>query len=202
MNCGGSAYLTEFGRLQLQQFSYALFALVLAGLALRAGWNVMREEFPLFPRLPVWLLVPGLLLFAVLGAVALKPLRDERDHEERAAAAKAKAEADQLAHSLQQSRRLASMLKLKGVLWDYALAHDGRFPASQADTAIARDAWNVDTDVPYGYRYMPGLTRDSNRLLAFEPAVFDDQQYVLLTTGEVLLMAAEEIHQRREEDAR
>ena len=76
-------------------------------------------------------------------------------------------------------------------------AHEGRLPAAQSKPAIAAEFWEMPGPASMRYLYVPSLKiGEPAQVLAYEPAVYGDERFVLSTNGEIVLVATAELHKR------
>ena len=84
-----------------------------------------------------------------------------------------------------RQRRLR-LENLRFALWQFAASHEGRFPSAAEVDEIASELWLVEGTSPLRFVYVPGQSlQQRDGILVYEPEVFDDSQYVLLTSGAI-----------------
>ena len=189
--------LTELGRRRWEEVSFFLVGFLLMAAVVRWLWNMLRHDFPSLPMLSYRGSVSLLLLWGLLMAVVLAmisgarelmtpgawvpkgvtyKLADSQSHQSIAPVANA--ERDQ--------RRRQKLDNLRFVLWQFASAHEGRFPCVEEAETIAPDLWLMDGDSSLRFIYVPGkCQQQTNEILVYEPEVFDDDQYVILNSGAI-----------------
>ena len=97
----------------------------------------------------------------------------------------------------QEPARRRSMEQLRSALFDYARAHDGKFPAHDFVPEIAAKLWESPDQFGSHYVYSGGLTtNDLGSLLAIEPPNFGDRRFVLRVSGEIEALSRTEIGAR------
>lgn len=193
-----SITIADVPRMRLETISFFLVLFLAGAAVVRWIWNGLRRDFPRWPRLSyakavglvgLWGLLFLLVLTMISGARELLTpgawikqgltyaLPDPIKTDPPAAADS----------SLDRDRRLA-LERLRVLLWSYAEAHDGRFPADRDDPALPESAWRLPD--PSGMRFLYVKNRSieetgEGRLLAFEPAIFPGDRLVLRTNGEI-----------------
>ena len=98
------------------------------------------------------------------------------------------------AASLRDLDRRHALDRLRLVLWTYARQHDGRFPATSSPPEIPDEAWIVPDPSGLRYVYTSGLVADQGKTpLAYEPGVFGDDRFVLLSDGEIVRLSSDKL---------
>ncbi len=94
---------------------------------------------------------------------------------------------------LEMQRRHA-LDRLRAALWTYARHHDGHFPPNSRPPEIPEDAWRVPDPSEMRYVYQLGLVADRDAIpLAYEPKIFGEERFVLLTNGDIVRMNEEKL---------
>ncbi len=188
---------TELGRRRWEEVSFFLVGFLLMAAIVRLLWNMLRHDFPSLPKLSYrgsvsLLLLWGLLMAVVLAMVSgarelMTPgawvpkgvtykLADNQPHQSLTPAE----------NELRDQRRRHKLDNLRFALWQFASAHEGRFPSVEEAETIAPDLWLVDGNSPLRFVYVPGKgQQQTNEILVYEPEVFDDDQYVILASGAI-----------------
>src|SRR5262249_55177204 len=92
----------------------------------------------------------------------------------------------------EQTRR-DKLERLRTVLWEYAQAHQGKFPSDSSNAEIPKECWEVPD--PTGMRYVYVKNTDPSRgamPLAYEPEIYGPERLVLFTNGVIRLIKSEE----------
>lgn len=198
MNCDGNKYLSEFGRGQVELVSFTCSVFVVAALAVYWVCRILRERFPVLHAMTLRKTFAGLFLFSSLGTAILHPfgLSTIQDPPEPIVAK------DAVQQGLLRASRQTKLRALKEALLEFAARNNGRFPTADQCAALPPELWDVPTEVPFRYRYVPGRKREIANVLVFEPSVFDADQLVLLTDGTIIEMASADLRARLEREAR
>ena len=90
--------------------------------------------------------------------------------------------------------RRGALDRLCAALWTYARHHAGKFPQTSTPPEIPDELWIVPDPSRMRYRYTGGLVADQGKKpLAYEPGIFGKDRFVLLTSGEIVRMTANEL---------
>jgi hypothetical protein len=200
-----SVRLTDVARLRLETISFFLMLFFVSAGLIQLLWNYLRRDWTFLPRLrypaavglvTLWGLLFVLVLTMISGARELMTpgawekkgatyrLVDENkrasDEEERRA-------------QLRVARR-AHLEKLRDALWNHAFQHEGRFPSSP-DSApkIPAELWRVPDYSAAPYVYVGGARSEQTVPIAYEPAVFGRDRYVLYANGNIVLTEFDQI---------
>lgn len=198
-----SLTLTDLARLRFEAISFFLAGFLLSTWGVRALWNGLRKDFPRLPRLSfgralalvgIWGLVFLLVLTMISGARELMtPGAWKKQGLTYKLADPATAPAPRPIPESDADRRLA-LDRLRGALWRYAEAHDGKFPADRSDAGIAAELWRLPDPSGLRYVYVPGLAVDAGAYpLAYEPGLFGPERWTLLADGSTRLMTLDAI---------
>lgn len=186
---------TELGRRRWEELSFFLVGfLVMAGVV-RGLWNFLRRDFPRLPALSYGRSVTLLVLWGLLMTVVLALISGARELM-TPAAWEPKGVTYKLARELPQKpvapvvdeerdrQRRLRLENLRFALWQFAASHEGRFPSAAEVDEIP--SWLVEGTSPLRFVYVPGQSlQQRDGILVYEPEVFDDSQYVLLTSGAI-----------------
>lgn len=194
-----SPYLiwTELGRRRWEEVSFFLVGFLVMAAIVRWLWNVLRHDFPSLPVLSYRGCISLLLLWGLLMAVVLAMVSGARELMTPGAwvpkGVTYKLSDDQTRQSLthvvdevRDQRRRQKLDNLRFALWQFASAHDGRFPSAEEAETLVPELWLVDGTSPLRFVYVPGKSlHQTNEILVYEPELFDDDQYVILTNGAI-----------------
>ena len=193
---------TDIAQARLQVLSFFLILYLALAFIYQRIWNSLAKEFQKLPQIRYRgalgaLIVCGLFIYVVLTMISgarelMTPgawarsgihytIRDpERDPKPW----------------LETARR-ESLERLRAALRHYAQQHGGAFPTSREQEDFPAQEWNsID---PNGMRlvYMPGSKPDIGQdVLAYEPGSFGATRFVLLSDGEIVQMAEQDLTKR------
>ena len=89
------------------------------------------------------------------------------------------------------------------MLFDYARAHEGRFPPHDFVPEISEKLWEAPDQLGSHYIYSGGLTMNDERvLLAVEPPNFGELRFGLLTSGDIEQISNKDIELKLRERIR
>jgi hypothetical protein len=191
--------LSDLARMRIQTISFFVLCFLLSSWGIQRIWNAARQDFPRLPRLSyaranglvaLWGLLFVLVLTMISGARELMtPGAWTKQGSTYKLAGDVPATDPTAAQLEKDKERRRALDRLRAALWTYARHHDGRFPPNANPPEIPEDAWFVPDPSEMKYLYTPGLTADRGAApVAYEPAIFDGDRFVLLTTGEIVRM--------------
>ena len=201
-----SVTLTDVARLRFEAISFFVALFLGSTWCVRGIWNGLRGDFPRLPRLSfarasglvaIWGLLFLLVLTMISGARELMtPGAWKKQGLTFKLADDPKAE-PALPPDTEPTRR-AALERLRGSLWRFAEAHEGRLPIGRAESGFAEQEWLVPDPAPIHYVYVPGLRIDSGKFaVAYEPGLFGPDRLVLLADGSIAQMTLEAIQQAK-----
>jgi hypothetical protein len=194
--------LSDIAALRLEAISFFLVCFLASSGLVRIIWNSARKDFPRLPHLSyrvatglvgLWGLLFLLVLTMISGARELmtpgawhkEGLTYKLAHDE----ASAQASADQ--RLLERKRALD---RLRMALWTYARQHAGKLPSTGSPPEIPDEAWIVPDPSGMRYLYTAGLVADQGKTpLAYEPGIFGTDRFVLLSSGAIVRMNADDL---------
>lgn len=195
-----AAGLTEVAQVRLSVISFFLLGIVLSSVAIWILWNWLAVDFTWLPRLTFGKAGALVVLWGLLFVVVLTMISGARELMTPGAWRKAgltydlnsggeeqPAQIDVAAVRGEQMRERRSKLeRLSAAMQRYAATHDGNFPESLEDLP-KREPWHVPGFPGTAY-ILRSVTSSSAppQPLVHEPAVFDDDPLVLLTSGEIV----------------
>jgi len=192
--------LTELGRMRLQNLSFFFVGFLFSAFLIQRLWNYLGRDFTILPRLSyckalglttLWGLLFILVLTMISGA---RELMTPGAWEKKGATYKlANAEVPSAAEK--DRMRRDQIERLRDALWDYARKNDWKFPAASTDPAIPASLWQVPDLSGMNYLYVGGAVAKEGRPLAFEPELFGEYRYVVLSDGQVRRMTGEQLRQ-------
>jgi len=200
--------LSDVTALRLQTISFFLVAFLLSAWGLKGVWNVLQRDWPALPRLsyPAALGVTtlwGLLFVLVLTMISgTRELLTPGAWEKQGATYRLRSEPTepkepQPASDKLVEQRLEHLASLGRELLVFAGTHEGRFPTEEEATSLRNNAWRLRQRPASEYRYFAGATAgDRDQVVAFEPSIYGDDPFVLLASGEVVRMPADELAKR------
>lgn len=195
-----SVSLTDVAHMRLQTLSFFLMGLLLSAWFVKLLWNYLRRDFTSLPRLTYGKSLGVVVLWGLLFVLVLAIISGARElltpgaWEKQGATYRLSTEPARPRESELDQERQRKLEALRAALWEYAQAHDGRFPGSDAVGEIPADLWQVVGPPRLRYHYVPGgVTDRGSRLLAYEPGIYGGRRLVLLTDGSIKPMTLEEI---------
>ena len=185
--------LTDATRMRIEELSFFFVVLLLCSLGVKAIWNLFARDFPKLPRIGFG---RSLALTVLLGMFALLILSMISGAREllTPGAWRRQGVTHKLSDPANEPLRRKGLETLRAALWQYAGAHDGRFPTQDFAPEIAEEFWKAPDEGGSRYLYAGGLTKATPAtLLAAEPNVFGDMRFVLLTDGAIARWPTENI---------
>jgi hypothetical protein len=89
--------------------------------------------------------------------------------------------------------RRAGLEALRSALWEFARTHEGGFPAERFAGGIPEARWRLPGSSGMSYLFVSGLRADKGTApLAYEPDVFGGPRLVLLSSGEIRWLTADD----------
>lgn len=186
---------TELGRRRWEELSFFLVGFLAMAGVVRGLWNFLRRDFPTLPELSYGRSVTLLVLWGLVMTVVLALISGARELM-TPGAWEPKGVTYKLARDLppnpvapvvdeaRDRQRRLRLENLRFALWQFAASHEGRFPSATEVDEIA--SWLVEGTSPLRFVYVPGQSlQQRDGILVYEPEVFDDSQYVLLTSGAI-----------------
>lgn len=196
--------LSDAASLRLETISFFLAAFLLAAWGVKGLWNLLRRDWPALPRLNyraalgltgLWGLLFVLVLTMISGTRELLTPgaweKQGRTYRLKEADAKSPVVSDATA----QDRR-RHLEELGRTLLAFAATHDGRFPKREEASEIDDPLWSLPNRPATYYQYVPNGTKagnDGKQVIAYEPMLYGDSQFVLLADGSVRGMTPDEL---------
>jgi hypothetical protein len=195
--------LNDLARMRIQTISFFLLCFLLSSWGIQKIWNAARGDFPRLPHLSyaranglvaLWGLLFVLILTMISGARELMTPGAWTKQGYTYKLAESVPKVDPAAEQRERDRRHA-LDRLRAALWTYARHHDGQFPPNSNVPEIPDDAWRVPDPAEMKYLYTPGLHADRGAApVAYEPAIFEGERFVLLTNGEIVRLSEPALH--------
>ena len=189
--------ITELGQRRLEELSFFLVGFLAMAAVVRWLWNSVQVSFPMWPRLTYGRSVMLLVLWGLMMTVVLALISGARELM-TPGAWEPKGVTYKLARDLPQKplvtvfdeardrQRRLRLENLRFALWQFAGSHEGRFPSATEVDEIAPELWLVEGTSPLRFIYVPDRNlQQQDGILVYEPEVFDDSQYVILTSGAI-----------------
>ncbi len=205
-----SITLHEVARMRLQTISFFLLVLLLSTVGIQAIWNSLAKDFTKLPRLSFGKALGVVILWGLLFVIVLTMISGARElmtpgaWERQGATYRLK----QLEETVEpddphyREARRTNIERLGLELLSFAAANDGRYPTEEQAEEIDAFVSELPAQLSMRYIYKSGLTTgDGEKILALEPAIYDDDQYVLLASGAVRRMSHEEIRKALDAEA-
>ncbi|AGA27747.1 hypothetical protein [Singulisphaera acidiphila] len=194
-----SLLLSDITRMRVQTISFFLLGFLISAWGIQRVWNSLRKDFPRLPRLAYRKAVGVVALWGLLFLLVLTMISGARElmtpgaWQKEGYTYKLQNETKR-SISEQESARRQSLDRLRGALWTYAQGHKGRFPADASGPDIPERFWQAPDPSGMRYIYHGGQVADQGATpLAIEPDLFGNGRLLLLTSGEIREMNAQEI---------
>jgi hypothetical protein len=177
--------LRDVYRLRIEELSFFLLLFVVCVFALKFLWNHAVKGFPSLPRLKFFQAGALAMLLGLVMLVILTMISGIREVL-TPGAWRHQGTSYRLNDPAQEPARRRSLEHLRTALFQYAAAHDGKFPANDFIPDIPDKLWESPDQNGTHYIYSGGLsTSQTNGLLAIEPLVFGESRFVLFTDGRI-----------------
>jgi len=185
--------LRDIYRLRFQELSFFIFLLILCAFLFQLMWNHAAKGFSFLPSLNFRRSLCLVTLFGLLMLLILTMISGIRELLTPGAWRK-QGSTYRLNDPAQESTRKRSIDHLRAALFEYARTHDGRFPPHDFTSEIPEKLWESPDQLGSHYIYSGGLTTNKTRsVLAYEPPNFGSQRFVLLSSGEIILLTGDQI---------
>ncbi len=191
--------LTDAAQMRVQTISFFLAGLLGSAWFVQILWNLMRRDFSWLPRLSYGKALAVVGLWGLLFVLVLTMISGARELMTPGAWEKQGftyrlAKPAEAAMSPEERERQKRLDRLRGALWSYAEAHQGRFPESESNPELLGELWVASESPRARYRYVAGLRADQDAApLVYEPGIHGDRRLVLLTNGAIQEMTLEQI---------
>ena len=197
------ALLSDVARMRIQTISFFLLCFLLSSRGIQTIWNAARKDFSRLPRLSfaranglvaLWGLLFGLVLTMISGARELMTPGAWKKTGLTYTLAEVVPAVDPAATTQLELQRRHALDRLRAALWTYARHHDEHFPPNARPPEIPEDAWRVPDPSEMRYVYQAGLVADRDAIpLAYEPKIFGEERFVLLTNGDIVRLNEEKL---------
>jgi hypothetical protein len=193
--------LTDIGRLRLQTISFFLMGLLLSSWFVQLLWNYLGRDFTFLPRLTYGKALGAVILWGLLFVLVLTMISGARElmtpgaWEKQGLTYRLAPEPTAAPSRMEREQeRRASLDRLRIALWDYAQAHEGRFPPNIPSAGFDEKLWRTPGFTSAPYLYVGGLTANRDAFpLVYEPDAYGSRRLVLLTDGRIQTMEFQEI---------
>lgn len=193
--------LTDMARMRVQTISFFLAALLVSSWFVQLFWNALRRDFISLPCLSYGKALSAVILWGFLFVLVLTMISGARElmtpgawEKQGATYRLSEQPAPEPRRMEWEQQRRESLDRLRLALWEHARTHQGQFPASASAAGIVDDLWLASGPSNSRYLYVGGLIADRGSIpLVYEPAMFGDRRFVLLTNGTIRVMDVEEI---------
>ncbi|WP_339730971.1 hypothetical protein [uncultured Gimesia sp.] len=197
-----SVGLTEIASLRLQSISFFLMVLLVSAFVFKLLWNLLAKDFPKLPVLSYKGALAGTVLWGLMFLFVLTMISGARELLTPGAWEKTgrtyqltDSEAEELGtpEELLEARR-KQLGELRSALFMHVATHQGKYPKNADDATFAEEFWFQPGDLRVKYGYVIGDKKTAPaEPLAFEQAVYDDdQQLVLFTDGAIKVLPLKE----------
>jgi hypothetical protein len=200
-----SITLTDMARMRMQAMSFFLVLFLLSSWAIQFLWNRLRTDLTFLPRLSYPRALGIIALWGLLFVLVLTMISGARELMTPGAWEKQgltyKLAQDEPAPSPTNDLRLEwererKLDRLRIALWKYALAHEGRLPASTSVSEIPKETWQLPDASGMRYVYVADQIADRGvKPLAYEPDLFGEPRLVLFTNGDIKRLDSQEIEE-------
>ena len=192
-----SITFSDVARLRLQTISFFLMGLLLSAGVIMLIWNSLRRDFAWLPRLSYPKACGLVLLWGLLFVVVLTMISGARElltpgaWEKQGVTYKLRQENEKAVSAEpsfeQRAPRYVRLSHHVGLsLLKYANEHDGHFPSSKDEVIVDPSVWELPDLPGTSYVLVAGRKQKGPPIpLAYEPEVYDDNHFVLLTNGQV-----------------
>jgi len=207
-----SITLTDMARMRIQTISFFGVGLLFSSWMIQLLWNYLRRDFTMLPRLSYGKALGMVILWGMLFVLVLTMISGARElmtpgaWEKQGATYRLASEPTQTpapADDYLERSREKKLDDLRVSLWNYALTHQGRFPADRSAPEIPKDKWQVPDASAMRYIYAGGLAAGQGiQPLAYEPEIYGSKRLVLMTNGEIKRMDSEEIAKAQPQEKR
>ena len=197
-----SVSLTEIASLRLQSISFFLLVLLVSAWVCKKLWNMLARDFPKMPVLSYKGALAGTILWGLMFLFVLTMISGARELLTPGAWEKSgrtyqlvdsEPEEKEMPEELLKERQ-EKLSELRSALFMHVATHQGKFPGKADDAVFADEFWIQPGDLQVKYGYVIGEKKtDPAQPLAFEQAVYDDgQQLVLFTDGAIKVLPLKE----------
>lgn len=200
-----SVSLNDIATMRLEGISFFLGILLLVAYIIKRLWNFFRKDFPNLPELNFKKSLGLVLLWGLAFHLVLSMITGTREIMTPKAwvrqgliyKVKDTIKEDETGNAIVLGKmRREKLSTLRTALWRYAQNHRGKFPLKSQISEIPDGLWRVLDKSDLRYRYVQGLKADVGRLpLVYEPGIYGEYRYVLLTSGRIKHMDIESIQQ-------
>jgi hypothetical protein len=181
--------LRDIYRLRLEEISFFIVLLLACAVVLQVLWNYACKGFNAIPKLNYLRALCVSILFGMVMLIILTMISGIREVL-TPGAWRHQGTAYRLNDPAQEPARRRSLEQLRGALFEYARAHEGRFPPHDFVPEISDKLWESPDQLGTHYLYPGGLTTNTPAaLLAAEPPNFGEQRFVLLVSGQIEMLS-------------
>jgi hypothetical protein len=184
--------LREIYRLRFQDLSFFILLLFASAFLFQLTWNYAVKGFGAIPKMNYW---RALSLSFILGMAMLLVLTIISGIREvlTPGAWHKQGSTYRLNDPAQEPARKRSLEHLRVALFEYARAHEGRFPPHDLVPEIPEKMWESPDENGTRYIYHGGwTTNDVSKLIAVEPSIFGDSRFALSGAGAIMVVTADE----------
>ena len=188
------------GEAQWQALSFFLAGLFAAPVGFCSLWNVFRRDFPKLPKLRYRQALVLIVLWGLAFVVVLTMISGARELMTPGAWKKQgwtyKLTGTSAEAPNPEEVRRRGLESLRFALWQYAIGHDGQFPAAD-DNSISPALWSVPANPGLKFLYRPNRsTAGPPKILVFEPDIAPEARLVLFTSGMIGMMRTEDLERQ------
>jgi hypothetical protein len=180
---------------RLQAVSFFVVVVLVCAWGVRGLWSGLRRDWPRLPALSYRGALLATLLWGLVFVVVLTMISGARELMTPGAWQKS-GWTYQLANDAKnapephfRSLRRAQLEQLRLALLQYAVTHQGSYPAMTSDIETS---WRIPAHPGFEFLYRRADT-DGAQVLVFEPEIGDEERFVLLVNGMIGTMRTAEL---------
>jgi hypothetical protein len=211
-----SPVLSDWAAVRFETLSFFVVVLLLCAMVIRWLWNYLAKDFPSMPRLSYGKTLALVVLVGMFLAVVLTMIAGARElltpgawqkqgllYKVASQPTSPAAAAPQSPSQQRLDERKSHLRKLHDALAWYAKIHSGRFPKNDRSSDVDSKLWELRDMAGMRYVYVSGLkTGDPQRVLVYEPDVYDGQRLVVRVDGEIAALSSAELRKLLSETPR
>lgn len=185
--------LRDIYRLRFQELSFFIFLLFACAFLFKLTWNYAVKGFNAIPRINYWRALSLSFLFGMAMLLVLTMISGIREVLTPEAWRK-QGTTYRLNDPPQETARRRSIEQLRAALFEYARAHEGKFPPHDFVPEIPEKMWESPDDNGTRYIYHGAWsTNDLRTLIAIEPPIFGATRFALSGSGAIVTVTAEQV---------
>ncbi len=192
---------------RIEALSFFLAITLLSALLIQWLWNALAKDFPRLPNLTYFRAFALTLLWALFLSLILNMTTAARELMTPGAWERTPSGLQyQLTDPLKQkdTDRQKRLQALSDALIAYAKSHNNQFPSHLGQLPISEKQARIADDLDIQYIYFPGRSYPQSKplVLLYEPDIYNDDRFCILTDGQILKLNLGGMAQRLAEDTR